>query len=318
MSGAERDREESFEERWRSAGAERAEVEALAVEVAAAEAEPRVRVNISLRQIAARGIRARERRMQWALAATAAVAIAVVWFARPRNEETSVAPQQIAEQQLRPEVQVSKSTVEGAPPRELVLRPRDLDRSAKEVEVSIERVAPSQAFPPESSLQKAAGRPTLEDSPGPEKKRAKNHASEPVPVLKENPTSVVEELRPPAKIGRQIEEERDEPGSAPRVVEAAAPAQKKALEDRAAEIALYRKALEQLRGGQPDDAADTFREYLSRYPSGTLRDEAELSLIEALAAAGEDEDLQAEATRWLKKHPHHPRAKEVKRLAKKD
>jgi TolA-binding protein len=83
---------------------------------------------------------------------------------------------------------------------------------------------------------------------------------------------------------------------------------------RSEEIACYRRAIERLRAGDANAAARELREYLTRYPNGTLRDEAELSLLEALAAASDEPALAEAAARWLTDHPGHPRAAEVKNL----
>jgi TolA-binding protein len=286
------EREESFEERWRSAGADRAELEALSAHLANVEAEPRQRVRISLRQIAQRGIKAREQRMRFALAFTVAAALAAIWWTRPVREDVVSTEVQVAEGSAAP-AQPPKTPA----PREVMLEPRELQRPVELVEVPIEKVAPREVYPPKSSVQKAAAR-----SEGRRKVEVTTEPSPPPPLpLSPSP------------------QESNEPAAAPRrVIEEPPPPVRETRPDRRPEIALYRKALDQLRSGQPDDAVDTFRDYLARYPSGTLRDEAELSLIEALAAAGEDEDLRLEAARWLEKNPHHPRAKEVRRLAKKD
>lgn len=292
-----REREDDFEARWGEAGASAAEQAALAAHVAGSDAAPRHRVSISLRQIAQRGVKARERRMRWTIAVAAAVAIAVVWFGRPlvnRPED------QVAE---RPVNEVAPSQVPAAKqaePRELALEPSALDRSQPQVEVPIEDVAPRDVHRPKSSVRKAAGKSTIEiEKP-----------SEP-PAQHVLPGELTPSIDPPSKLSRTaIEPERDEPAAAPRI-EAK---HEEPARDRGPEIALYRRALDLLRRGEPEDAAELFREYLTKYPQGSLREEAELSLIEALAAAGKDEELQVEAARWLARHPKHPRADEVRKL----
>jgi TolA-binding protein len=49
----------------------------------------------------------------------------------------------------------------------------------------------------------------------------------------------------------------------------------------------YERAAAALRAGEPIAAAEELRAYLARYPQGTLRDEARLSLLEARFAAGD-------------------------------
>jgi TolA-binding protein len=81
------------------------------------------------------------------------------------------------------------------------------------------------------------------------------------------------------------------------------------------EIGLYRSALALLRRGRAHDAAERFRLYLELYPDGLLREEAQLSRLEALHRAHESAGLAEAAAAWLGAHPDHPRAPEVRRIA---
>ncbi|MFT4623049.1 MAG: TolA-binding protein [Myxococcota bacterium] len=132
------------------------------------------------------------------------------------------------------------------------------------------------------------------------------------------PAASVSQHRPaaPAKAAAPVEPERtvdaaeagagtgdapaDDVGSAPAA--AAIPAahgDADALSGVAAETALYDLAAQAMASRALVEAAHGFRTYLSRYPSGHLAPEAELSLLECLFAEGSFADAEAQAARLL-------------------
>lgn len=98
----------------------------------------------------------------------------------------------------------------------------------------------------------------------------------------------------------------------PPIIRQAAPAES----GERAELRAYGAALKLLRGGQALEAARSFRNYLDRYPSGLLRQEAELSRLEALRAAEAWDELVREGERWLFTHPRDARTAEVRDLVR--
>lgn len=83
---------------------------------------------------------------------------------------------------------------------------------------------------------------------------------------------------------------------------------------RRAELEEYRAAEDLLRSGRPRAAADAFRRYLARHPEGSLREDAELSLLESLHGARASAALRRETKGWLRRHPYDPRRGEVRSL----
>jgi TolA-binding protein len=67
--------------------------------------------------------------------------------------------------------------------------------------------------------------------------------------------------------------------------------------------------------GQSASAVAAWRRYRSDYPNGILRVEADVSIIETLARAGETDDALAEATDFLRRRPDSERRGEIARLA---
>ena len=66
--------------------------------------------------------------------------------------------------------------------------------------------------------------------------------------------------------------------------------------------------------GQPSAAASAWRRYRNDYPNGILRVEADMSIIEALARAGETDDALTEATDFLRRRPDSERRGEIARV----
>lgn len=67
--------------------------------------------------------------------------------------------------------------------------------------------------------------------------------------------------------------------------------------------------------GRPAAAVAAWRRYRADYPNGILRVEADVSIIETLARAGETEDALAEATDFLRRRPDSERRGEIARVA---
>lgn len=67
--------------------------------------------------------------------------------------------------------------------------------------------------------------------------------------------------------------------------------------------------------GQPASAVAAWRRYRSDHPSGILRLEADVSIIEVLARSGETDEALAEATDFLRRHPESERRAEIARVA---
>ena len=67
--------------------------------------------------------------------------------------------------------------------------------------------------------------------------------------------------------------------------------------------------------GQSGAAVAAWRRYRSDYPNGILRVEADVSIIETLARAGESDDALTEATDFLRRRPDSERRGEIARVA---
>ena len=67
--------------------------------------------------------------------------------------------------------------------------------------------------------------------------------------------------------------------------------------------------------GQSAAAVAAWRRYRSDYPNGILRVEADVSIIETLARAGESDDALTEATDFLRRRPDSERRGEIARVA---
>jgi TolA-binding protein len=80
------------------------------------------------------------------------------------------------------------------------------------------------------------------------------------------------------------------------------------------EISAYVGGLKALRNGSRAEAARIFQRYLDRFPGGILREEAELSKLEALYASESFEAFETEARAWLAAHPKHDRSREIEAL----
>lgn len=82
-----------------------------------------------------------------------------------------------------------------------------------------------------------------------------------------------------------------------------------------ADLALYELGrLRQRFLGDPAGAAKAFELYRERYPSGALRQEVDLSLVESLLSAGDRDRALAETGSFLAAHPGSERAGEVQKL----
>jgi hypothetical protein len=110
------------------------------------------------------------------------------------------------------------------------------------------------------------------------------------------------------------EPRNERPKGTPRAKIERAYATPAAVEGHRAELAAYKHALALLRAGRAFDAAEAFGAYLEHYPSGILRDEAELSRVESFRAAQAWPELRAEAELWLRRHPGDPRSEEVRAM----
>ncbi|HEY7375676.1 MAG TPA: FecR domain-containing protein [Polyangia bacterium] len=82
-----------------------------------------------------------------------------------------------------------------------------------------------------------------------------------------------------------------------------------------AENASYEIGRIQADRGQYAAAVATWRRYRSDYPSGILRVETDVSIIETLARAGETDDALSEATDFLRRRPDSERRGEIARVA---
>jgi len=82
-----------------------------------------------------------------------------------------------------------------------------------------------------------------------------------------------------------------------------------------AENAAYEIGRIQSERGQYAAAVAAWRRYRSDYPSGILRVEADVSIIETLARAGETDDALGEATDFLRRRPDSERRGEIARVA---
>jgi ferric-dicitrate binding protein FerR (iron transport regulator) len=83
-----------------------------------------------------------------------------------------------------------------------------------------------------------------------------------------------------------------------------------------AENALYEMAaIYQDKLAQPRDALATWQRYRARFPSGLLRIEADLSIVDALASLGDNRGALSEASAFLKRYPQTERRGEVARVA---
>jgi len=67
--------------------------------------------------------------------------------------------------------------------------------------------------------------------------------------------------------------------------------------------------------GQPENAVAAWRRYRADHPTGILRLETDLSIIEVLARTGETDEALVEATDFLRRHPDSERRGEIARLA---
>ena len=67
--------------------------------------------------------------------------------------------------------------------------------------------------------------------------------------------------------------------------------------------------------GQSSAAVAAWRRYRSDYPNGILRVEADVSIIETLARAGDTDDALTEATDFLRRRPDSERRGEIARVA---
>src|SRR5262249_11495232 len=81
-----------------------------------------------------------------------------------------------------------------------------------------------------------------------------------------------------------------------------------------AENAAYEIGRIQNERGQSTAAVATWRRYRSDYPNGILRVEADVSIIETLARAGETDDALSEATDFLRRRPDSERRGEIARV----
>jgi tetratricopeptide (TPR) repeat protein len=82
-----------------------------------------------------------------------------------------------------------------------------------------------------------------------------------------------------------------------------------------AENASYEIGRIQNERGQSAAAVATWRRYRSDYPNGILRVEADVSIIETLAKAGDTDEALTEATDFLRRRPDNERRGEIARVA---
>ena len=90
-----------------------------------------------------------------------------------------------------------------------------------------------------------------------------------------------------------------------------APAPTSTLE---AQLALYEQGKQKLRGGDLSGAIALFEQYKRDYPSGELRLEADVSLLEALVRAGKLAKADAQAKRLLARGSLGSRRAEILRV----
>jgi len=82
-----------------------------------------------------------------------------------------------------------------------------------------------------------------------------------------------------------------------------------------AEWALYRLGkLRERHLGDREGALSAWREHRRRFPAGSLRQEAHLSMVETLARLGRNEEALGEAERFLAQYPNSERRSELARI----
>lgn len=108
--------------------------------------------------------------------------------------------------------------------------------------------------------------------------------------------------------------------STPPVYERAVPAAQKTAEGSTvkAELALLEQARSSLNSGNPTVALQTLRRYAERYPRGSMRLEAEVLRVEALAAAGRPREASRLAERLLSRNPKSVVAARLRRFTSKE
>lgn len=85
-----------------------------------------------------------------------------------------------------------------------------------------------------------------------------------------------------------------------------------------AELGLLEQARSSLSGGSPSGALQVLSRYNERYPRGSLRLEAEVLKVEALAASGRNAEAARLADRVLARNPKSVVAARLRRFASKD
>lgn len=146
------------------------------------------------------------------------------------------------------------------------------------------------------------------DVPAIEATRFDNPSPLEVAVEPEVPAEVVDEAaEQPVAVRSQVNE---------RVI----PAAQKTAEGSTvkAELALLEQARSSLNASNPNAALQTLRRYAERYPRGSMRLEAEVLRVEALAAAGRTSEAARLAERLLSRNPKSVVAARLRRFTSKE
>lgn len=85
-----------------------------------------------------------------------------------------------------------------------------------------------------------------------------------------------------------------------------------------AELGLLEQARTSLNGGSPQGALQVLARYGERYPRGSMRLEAQVLKVEALAASGRTQEAARLADRLLLRNPKSVVASRLRRFASKD
>jgi hypothetical protein len=132
----------------------------------------------------------------------------------------------------------------------------------------------------------------------------------PAPVA---PAPEPEKPASPAVVANEVTPEPTE--QPPVVTNAPAPVQPRSSDALSAELARLDGARKKLSAGQATAALDTLDAYGREFPRGSLRLEASVLRIEALAKAGRTTEARDRAKRFLSAHPNSVLAARVKRYA---
>lgn len=137
-----------------------------------------------------------------------------------------------------------------------------------------------------------------------------------------SPLEVAAEPEVPAAPSAEVMDEAAEQPVAVRsqVNERIIPAAQKTAEGSTvkAELALLEQARSSLNASNPNAALQTLRRYAERYPRGSMRLEAEVLRVEALAAAGRTSEAARLAERLLSRNPKSVVAARLRRFTSKE